>query len=532
MPSLILKGPEPKRCISFVAGQSIRAILDTTDVRVRSGCRGQGACGMCRVRIETGPLGVPTEAERLYLDQSELAQGIRLACQVVPRQDLEIEILAAARISGWRSLPAERGPRLREFPLAIPEGFPVESGNPCGIAVDLGTTHICLSLYRLRDGQWLTGRTGLNPQWHQGADVMSRLVAAAESCEQARALRRQVLEAIGEGLRDIAIREGIDPGRVVRLKLVGNTAMLALLSGRNHRILLQPEHWMKRIDCLPDHPEEWARLWGLDPLASIEVVPPLAGFVGSDLLAGVVATGLAEREAGSLLIDFGTNSELALWDGKLLRITAAAGGPAFEGSGIRCGMPAEPGAIYQLEDQNGSFEFTTIAGDQPRGLCGSGLVDLIAELLRTNRLTEFGRFTKAVSGGAFVLTDAPREIRLTKRDVDRFQRAKAAIGVGIHVLLDAAGMAPEDLSRIFVGGAFGHFLKIENARRIGLLPGLPSERIELCGNTALAGCEQLLLSAAAVRDATRLRERTQMINLTEQDDFGDLFLNHLYLRPM
>ncbi len=154
--------------------------------------------------------------------------------------------------------------------------------------------------------------------------------------------------------------------------------MLALLSGRNAGLLLQPSHWMSAIDGLPDDTGAWAVAWGIHPQARIEVMPPLAGFVGSDLLAGVMTTHLTENGAGNLLIDFGINSEIALWDGQTLWVTSAAGGPAFEGSGIRCGLPAEPGAIHRVRLRNGALDFAVIAGGEPRGICGSGLVDLIA----------------------------------------------------------------------------------------------------------------------------------------------------------
>lgn len=532
MPELTVMLEEGEQRIPFRSGQSLRDILDTTDARVRSGCRGMGACGLCRVRIETGKAGRPTPNEQMHLGSAQLAKGIRLACQVTAEQDLQIEILSPARKSGWRTPPkgAERHTgRSSGFPL---NAMPQQTEHPYGVAADLGTTHINLSLHELSSGQWLGSRYALNPQMDFGSDVLTRLVAASESKKQARTLGQLAVKAIGEGLLDMATREGINLQQVIRLVLVGNTAMLALLSGRNYELLLKPSHWMNAVDCLPRDTEPWVETWGIHPQAEIEALPPLAGFVGSDLLAGVVTTHLTENEHGSLLIDFGTNSEMALWDGRTLRATSAAGGPAFEGCGISCGRPVEPGAIHNIRFENGILDYAIIAGSKPHGLCGSGLVDLIATLVGSGRLTSLGRFAPTVPKEGFEIVRDERNIVLDKRDVDVFQRAKAAIGVGIQVLLAQAGMGCDDLRRIYVGGTFGRFLNVENAQAIGLLPMIQPDLIELYGNTALAGCEDMLLSPDAVKRFKTLGNNTEIINLSQCLDFDDIFLENLYLQPM
>jgi uncharacterized 2Fe-2S/4Fe-4S cluster protein (DUF4445 family) len=340
------------------------------------------------------------------------------------------------------------------------------------------------------------------------------------------------VEAIGEALLDMAVREGIDIERIVKLTLVGNTAMIALLSGKNYDLLLQPGHWMRPVDCLPGRPDLWAAPLGIHPRASIAVIAPLAGFVGSDLLAGVARTHLTEDGPGGLFIDFGTNSEIALWDGEVLRVTSAAGGPAFEGSGISCGMPADPGAIYRIRFRNGAPDVAVLNDSEPHGICGSGLVDLIAGLVRSGRLTDKGRFVSDVPEEGFVIAPGHRAMALTRRDVDLFQRAKAAIGTGIQALLTQAAMGHKDLRRIYVGGLFGRFLDVVNAQQIGLLPVVPPDRVALCGNTALAGCAEVLLSEVAAQRLGAIRGRTKVVNLSNWPDFDDLFLTNLYLEPM
>jgi uncharacterized 2Fe-2S/4Fe-4S cluster protein (DUF4445 family) len=408
-----------------------------------------------------------------------------------------------------------------------------ESREGYGLAIDLGTTQISLSLWDLKGSSRLHSRLGPNPQFAYGADVVTRLLAAGESPEIARRLARLPLEAVAEALQDLCVRHGIEIEEIVEVAIVGNTAMLALLTEADPRQLLQPSNWTRALEYRVEQPEAWVRSLGIHPQARVELVSPLAGFVGSDLLSGVLATGLTETP-GSLLLDFGTNSEMALWDGHTLWVTSAAGGPAFEGSGIQCGMPAEPGAIYRVgAGCNGSarLHFQVVGGGEAKGFCGSGLVDLIACLRDKGVLTRTGCFESLHKDGYAVLERDP-VLRLNKRDVDTFQRAKAAVGAGIGAMLARAGLSAAELSRICVCGVFGQNLDVVNAQRIGLLPHAPRGRVELCGNTALAGCERMLLSAAGSAKSMSFRESAVIINLSQDSGFEALFLEHLYLQPM
>jgi uncharacterized 2Fe-2S/4Fe-4S cluster protein (DUF4445 family) len=454
---------------------------------------------------------------------------MRLACQVKVERDLQIEILSPAPQSVWRSL--NQGWVKTCIPsTARPLHSEIE--HPIGASVDIGTTHISISLLDIHTCCRLAGRRGLNPQSDSGADVLTRLISA-QSDEQGEKFSHQVIQAIGEGLRDIESREGIDLRRVARVVLVGNTAMLALLSGQNHDLLLQPRYWSESIECLPLETVSWGADWGISPEAAIDVIAPLAGFVGSDLLSGVIATHLIEHGRGALLVDFGTNSEVALWDGNKIWVTSAAGGPAFEGCGISCGMPAEPGAIYRVyvSDATGELAFDVVADAEPRGLCGSGMVDLLACLVRNRTLNDKGQFAPSVPEYGFPLRRDDREIVLTKRDIDIFQRAKAAIGVAVKVLLTKAGMEYRELRRICIGGVFGQYLNIVNAQEIGLLPASPGLLIETSGNTALSGCEALLLSPDSEERLQEVRSHAVFVNLSTVAEFETLFLENLYLKP-
>ncbi|MGC1404601.1 MAG: ASKHA domain-containing protein [Thermodesulfobacteriota bacterium] len=535
MPRLSVISGEEQRFITFEPGPTLRDILDTTDLRVRSGCRGSGVCGLCRVQIETGGHGqtgadlpwceaVETPGEHLMLSVDELRNGLRLACQVIPQGDMRIKIVNPAPRSTWRKLgPLEQA--------VLKKG----TRGPYGVAVDLGTTTVSLSLWDFRHNQRLSGRFGLNQQLQHGSDVLTRLVAAGESTERAGELSRLAKDSIEEAILDICSREGYDLREIREIAVVGNTPMLAILAEKGYDLLLHPEYWAMKIDCRSEDTKGWFEAGGLHTGVKVEIVQPLAGFVGSDLLAGVLSTGLTEQGAGSLLIDFGTNSEIALWDGKTLWVTSAAGGPAFEGSGISCGMPAESGAVYRIDqqDHHGRSRWITQVIDegQAKGLCGSGIIDLVAHLVRTGKLDRKGRLATELRDKGFVLEECPG-ISLDSRDVDLFQRAKAAIGTGVQVLLDRARWPMEDLRRICICGTFGQYLNIQHAGEIGLLPSTSSQRVELCGNSALEGCELLLSLPERKERLDALRRKCRLVNLSQAPEFEDLFLENLFLQPM
>ena len=536
MPDLIVRLDTETRLLSFSPGQSLLEVLVAAEVPIRAACTGRGACGLCRVRITAGASGPPEPIECLHLDDQAIAAGVRLACRVMPTTALEIEVLAPGVRQAWRFLEvSERGSSRGAASLPSPSPFAPATGA-LGVAVDLGTSHVSALLCDLDTGAWLAGCRGYNPQSTFGADILTRLSAAVAAPAEAQRMRHQTIAAIGSAIWQLVVRHGVPLERIDAVTLVGNPAMLALLSGQQFDRLLDPRQWAGTLECLPPDTPDWALAWGLAPRTRIQVVPSLAGLIGADLLAGVLTTGLTEAAdgGGQLLIDFGTNSELALWDGSVLWCTSAAGGPAFECSGMRCGYPAEPGAIARVQFHGETPAYTVIGGGAPRGLCGSGLVDLIAGLRRTGQLDERGRFASGVPPAGYALGAGPERgpwLVLSAADVDRLQQAKAAIGLAIAVLLELAGLSCGALRRLCVGGTFGHALDIPNAQALGLLPPLPPERIELCGNTALAGCADLLVQPARLARLRVLTASARVINLAHYPDFDGVFLEHLYLRP-
>jgi len=515
---------EAVRHLSFRPDPSLRDILNGSSARVRSGCAGNGACGLCRVRIDAGDGGEPTTAEYLHLGREAVAAGTRLACQITPREDMDVTVLQPARSSAWRT--ASDDPYRSAYALSPRR---VANGGPSLVAaVDLGTTQISVAIADGSSGRRLAARSGPNPQGRAGADVIGRLDAAARSEVSAHWLRRLAIEAIGNGLSEISREVGIALAEVGRVVVVGNSAMLELLTGGHPGALLDPAAWAGPVECRLDDVPALAEAWGVAPAASVDLAQPLGGFVGSDLMAGVVACRLIEDGEPALLIDFGTNSEIALWSGGTLWVTAAAGGPAFEATGVGCGLAAEPGALYRLSRApDGRWAGEVLEKPPPRGICGSGLVDMLAILRACGEVDERGRIrreplTIAVGGAEF---------GISKADIDMLQRAKGAMAAGLEVLCRRAGIRPDEIGRVHVAGSFGEHLDPGSAGRIGLLPQIPEARIHLAGNTALRGALDLVLSDEAQRALARARGRASLINLSMAPEFEELFLEHLYIRP-
>ena len=522
--TVILAGERHR--LEFAPGSSLREILDATNYRVRSACLGLGACGLCRVRILAGDCGAWTGAERAQLAAADLAAGLRLACQCRPTGDLSVEIVSPASTSEWRTPPA--GLLAMAAMSRRPDRPPPGIRHPLGAAVDLGTSHISVAVFDLVSGQFLAARWGRNPQGRFGADVVTRLVAA-ENPAAAAELADLARGAIAAAFADIATREGLDSARIGRVVVVGNTAMIALLSNRNHGLLLQPAHWLSPIDCVPPA-SAWSSVLGVASGAEIELVPPLGGFVGSDLLAGLVASDFLAGAQPALFVDFGTNSEIALRAGDRLWVTAAAGGPAFEAGAGRCTMPAEAGAVYRVTlDDDGQPVCAVLGDDRARGLCGSGLIDLVACLRQRGAITVTGKF--AAGAAAYAIAAGGERLDLTLADIDALQRAKAAIGAGVAVLCGEAGIRPSALRRVVAAGLFGRYLDVANAQAIGLLPPVAVACVELAGNTALAGAAALLLSRRAGADMARAVAACHLTNLAKAPAFDDAFLEHLYLQP-
>jgi uncharacterized 2Fe-2S/4Fe-4S cluster protein (DUF4445 family) len=527
VPTLLLRRDGVEQRFRFPEGVTLRDVLFHNGVAIPTACPGDGTCGACRVRLDPADAPPPTDAETARLDAAELADGLRLACQVWPTSDLRARLDEGS---------ASHGPEPSWRPMNLP---PSATGvGPAGlrpgergVAVDLGTTQVRVSLWDLERPRRMAAVVGLNPQVTAGADVLARLSAAARTSSDAARLATAAREAVGAGLRAAAAAAGCPLTEVGRLAVVGNSAMIALAAGNGAPALLDPANWERALEFPSDALDDWPPRLGLGPTA-VRVPAPAGGFVGSDLLAAVAATGLCATRGASLLVDFGTNSEIALWDGRRLWATSAAGGPAFEGCGISCGMPASRGAVVRVRaGGSGEFDCEVAGGGDARGLSGSGLVDAVALLVEQGVLSAGGRANGFPASGGFPIHRGRRVISIRQRDVGEFQRAKAAIAAAAELLAARAGVRLSAVGRLCICGAFGEFLDASSAARVGLLPPVPESRIDRQPAAALIGCERVLLAGGPAAPAGWPATVT-VVNLAGDSRYEERFVANLRLGPM
>ncbi len=460
-------------------------------------CGGRGRCRGCRVRVRAGELPVTAEDLRL-LGPERVAEGWRLACQARALGDLVL------------------GPAQWEAPILGDETPVAVTPRPgLGVAVDLGTTTVVAQLLDLTSGRVLAVRSALNAQARHGADIMSRIEFALADAGRAR-LTGLIREQVG-GLLTELLAAAPGAGSLTEVVLVGNTVMHHLFCGLS-------------VAPLAHHPFEpeddglkvfaGAELgWTFAAAAQVCFLPCLGGFVGSDILAGILATGLHRSERPAMLVDLGTNGEIVVGTRDRLLCASTAAGPAFEGARITQGMRAATGAIHAVRLlAGGAWAVSVLGGGEPRGICGSGLVDAVACGLEAGRIQPSGRLP---GGDALKLAEP---VALTQADIRELQLAKGAIAAGIELLLMRLGLRAEDLDRVWLAGAFGNYISRASARRIGLLP-FPPEQVEPAGNTALRGAKLVLCGAAGPdRALPEVRARVEHVALKEDPRFQDAYV--------
>jgi len=505
---------------------SVRIALDIAGLRVRAACGGIATCGACTIKVCKGEFSPLTLAEYQKISIGDREQGMRLACQLYLQSDADIFLENPAPESNWKSLDLSAWPAYH-YPKSD------LNKNCYAVAVDLGTTHIRLSFWDRQQQTRIASRHGNNPQVALGEDVLTRLDVHRQRSEDLQSLTEIVRHAIIEGIRDILAR---DIGeikaildKVALVSIVGNTAMLALVSGQDGAQLYQPENWENQISCIPNDLPQWQQLWRM-PHAEIRVQAPLAGFIGSDILAGLIAINITQQSKPVMLADFGTNTEIALWDGKQLWLTSVPGGPAFEGVGLQNGLSAEEGAIRSVSLRNKHFVLDVIGEQTIKGFCASGFVDAIALLRINGDIKLSGRFLNPSPDG--YLLDKNNPLTAVKAgDIDAFQRAKAATAAAMQQLLKLANINLDDLSELWICGAFGQHLNLQNAQVSGLIPSMDRSRIKLFGNAALAGCERIVLAPDSEKITEEFRQLIHVVNLSNYTEYDESFINHLRLKP-
>ncbi|MBA7521882.1 Na(+)-translocating NADH-quinone reductase subunit F [subsurface metagenome] len=595
------------RDLNLKVGANLRAALIETGIPLDSPCGGQGTCLKCKAQI-SGVSEKFTELEREKLSVEELRSGWRLACQVTVEAPGEVRLpeIEVFRAKASFSLLGEEIPlqpnvHLRHFELSEPtisdqradwnrladyleisEPGPVRAElsllqevshwlrewnfqgevvlvgdtvvaldppdsarGALGVALDIGTTTLAAGLVDLDTGKVVALDAEMNPQIAFGADVISRIVYMQDSPERREKLQKELIKGLNQLLLRMCRLARRERERIFEATVVGNTTMLHSLLGLDARhIALAPfVGTLNRALSVP------AGELGLQihPRGRVHILPAIASFVGADTVAVILATRLYQTRVPRLAIDIGTNGEvmLATKDGILTASTAA--GPAFEGGRIKFGMRATKGAISSFQ-ATPSVDYTVIGSSIARGICGSGLIDLVAELFRVGVLDQTGRMLlPSETGSALAAELAQRvrvrgeerefvvsrneetEITLTQQDVRELQLAKGAIRAGIELLMKEANINTGDIQEVLLSGVFGNYINREKAVILGLIPPFPLERIHFIGNGAMGGALRALLNLEERRRADEVSAQVHHVELSGRADFEETFLRCLKL---
>ena len=574
---------------------TILAAARQAGLQLWSDCGGEGTCGKCLVRCVEAPPGLPIHAgDRRHLTDQQLADGYRLACSAVvdrstqifiPPESLpvgqvlqtgtshkQLSIDPAMRQMNLQAKPADLHDLqadfdrirdlsheenltadmdvLRELPdllrrnewqvNLILRGSCLQHVTPqpvsplAGLAVDIGSTKLACYLLDLENGE-LLAVTGLpNPQVIYGEDIMARLAHAQKGEREALELHNMLMQSIQQALVELCKQSRLDPGQVAEVCLAGNTAMhhfsLGLPTGG-----LAVSPFVPAVSAALQTPGGQVGLSGM-PGMQVYTPPIIAGFVGSDHLAFLLACGFGEDQRVRLGIDIGTNTEIALQKGERILSVSTASGPAFEGAHIHFGMRAAPGAIEHVYLDNGCFTCKVIGDAAPSGICGSGILDALGEMRAGGLLNQRRRMDKNhplmeldAQGKPYVTLAAgnseDRPITLSQQDIDQVLLAKGAIRAGIDVLMDALKVSAQEIDEVLIAGAFGSYMLPAQAIRIGMLPEIPLQRIRAVGNAAGLGAQMMLVSQTARRQAEALAARIQYLELTLYQDFEVFYAN-------
>ncbi len=584
-------------------GVTVFDVASWNALAVDSTCGGHGTCRKCKVQIISGDIPHGTADARAF-NEEELEQGWRLACQACAFTNLKVNVpelttrpkastvgvgrqvihrptllkrflqlaepdLVDQRpdlrrvLDGITDITTNVDPMVvRTLPALLRKAnfevtavvvddilIAVEPGDTSdklyGIAFDLGTTTVVATLLDLSNGMPLAVASMLNMQQQFGADVISRISATMLDPQKLFDLQRLAHETLDQLAGEVCEEAGVDRLDVYQVAVAGNATMVQIALG----IDPEPLGVAPFILAADEYPDVRAHELGLkvNPQARATLFPALGAYVGGDIVAGALASGMDRDQRVRLFIDVGTNCEMILGNSERLLATAAPAGPAFEAASIKCGMRAAPGAIEVVKIELDGVTLGTIDDKPAVGICGSGLVDAVAELVKVGLLDESGRFVteetaRAISAAladrlvmlgqerVFMLTDGvdgEKDVYLSQRDVRELQFAKAAISTGWAILLEEYGIEQKDVQQVLLAGSFGSYLSAKNAKAIGLVPNIATTRILSAGNVAGEGAKMVLLSGSERNGARSLTKLVHYVELSEREDFNDRFVEEL-----
>lgn len=566
-----IKTDEEEFVLRVKRGTNLLQILREHKMPIHADCSGNKTCGKCKVKVISEKLTL-SEEEKEFLTQAEIDVGMVLACFQSVMSDIVVEIkdhkakilsdfefpdinerkYTRFRIDGLskspehnesatdlihQSLGKKYGCNLSAIralsSLGIKKPFDILVRDDkevvlieesilkaYGIGIDVGTTTLAIALIDLPDEKVIDIYKCMNPQKAYGADVISRIQYANEHDDGM--MTKIIHDAILNGIGSLMDKNLVAAKQIVEVAIAGNTTMQYLLAGINPLGLAVSPFLTTYLDRIK---VPFVQLFHSE-LLSCEVVlmPGLSAYIGADILAGIYATGLEQRPGKYLFIDIGTNGELVIQANGRLICVATAAGPAFEGANITCGMGSLEGAICGVTLEDDDFQLEIIGDGEPKGICGSGLVDLMALCLERGLVDETGRL---VEGQSIAVAKESDAISLYQNDIRELQLAKAAIAAGIEVLLQECGCTVGELDGLLLAGGFGHHLNVDNAIRIGLLPDGLKEKTKVIGNSSLAGSIKYLLEKGSGSGLAAIKDKCDYIELSTNLKFFDYFIDHM-----
>lgn len=459
-------------------------------------CGGKGTCGKCKVKLLDGEIGL-SEIHHQKLNQLKLSAEWRLACFSRCTSDLTLEVEQFNHL-----ILADES----EFEFSPQEGF--------GVAIDLGTTTVVAQLIDLKTAHVIAAETMLNPQVRYGSDLIARIQACLDGHSEE--MSRMIRLATGQLIERMLEKNPVEIRKVV---LVSNSAMQLIFAGNDVTPLASYPFETNNLGMKQFSAEELD--WAFTVSENVKFYPSIGSFVGSDILAGIAATGIHQSENYAALIDLGTNGEIVLGNKNRIVCASTAAGPAFEGSNISMGMRAVTGAISSLQLSGEEIETSVIGNTSPKGICGSALIDAIAILRKLDRIGMFGEIN---SGEPDIHLTG--KVKLTQKDINEFLLAKAAIAAGLTILARKLEIELDDIEELYIAGGFGNYINIGNVVATGMIQ-VPEERIHKMGNTALIGAKMFLFADSELTG--KILKKTRHINLESDLEFQDIYVDKMLL---
>ena len=457
-------------------------------------CGGKGACGKCKVRLLEGEIEI-SDIHQQNLEKLALTPEWRLACYSHCTSNITLEI-----------------EQFNHFILADESEFEFIPKKGFGIAVDLGTTTLVAQLIDLATAKVLAVETMLNPQAKFGADLISRVQACLDG--NATEMTRLIRLSIGKMIELLLMKQTVE---IQQICIVGNTAMQLIFSDCDVSPLAQYPFHIDNLGSKTFRPDELG--WNFNVNENVIFYPSIGSFVGSDILAGIAATGMYKNDAYCALIDLGTNGEIVVGNKNQLICASTAAGPAFEGTNISMGMRATTGAISSVKIVDNQIKVNVIGNTAPKGICGSALVDAVAIFRELDLIGMFGEIN---SGENFL--SLAGHVGLTQKDINEFQLAKAAIAAGLEILCKTLKIQLSDIQEVYIAGGFGNYINTQHLIQTGMIE-VQEEQIRKMGNTALIGAKMFLFLENAITQ--EILSKTQHVNLESDAAFQDIYVDKM-----